>query len=105
MVDFGYCGSVLDECFAVWYLRFGTVSVEYQIGVVPSLRDWKVFSNYRGIPLASFPGKVYSREIGGRLWPRSVVSNVAMEWWARYYPLCRNAVRACVKSKLQIQWS
>lgn len=61
-VDFGYCGAVL-------YLRFGIVSVEYQIGVVPSLRDWKVFSNYRGITLPSLPGKAYSREIEGRLWP------------------------------------
>jgi len=44
--------------------RSGTVPVEWQTGVVfPIFKkgDWRVCSNYRGIPLLSLPGKVYSR--------------------------------------------
>ncbi|KAK3558031.1 hypothetical protein QTP86_006407 [Hemibagrus guttatus] len=57
-------------CNIVW--RSGTVPLDWTTGVVVPLfkkGDRRVCSNYRGITLLSFPGKVYSRVLERRVQP------------------------------------
>jgi len=48
----------------------GTVPLDWQTVVVtPIFENRRVFSNYRGITLLSFPGKVYARVLESKLQP------------------------------------
>ncbi|TWW58296.1 hypothetical protein D4764_07G0010150 [Takifugu flavidus] len=68
--DESRCSSAAIYCLKTRWQQSGAVPLDWQTGVVVPIfksGDQRVCSNYRGITLLSFPGKVYARVLEKRI--------------------------------------